>query len=398
MGADADSRGPAAATGGFLPRVRIRAALPARRRALPQRAAIARRAGSRRGAVAPRGMSFPLAAVNTARSADPLLRISDLRVEFDGRAALCGVSFDIFAGETVGLVGESGSGKSTLARAILRLVRAQAGTVSWRGLDLLSCDAAALRALRRDLQIVFQDPLASLNPRMTVGESIAEPLRIFEARLTERELQARVAAMLERVGLAADMVGRYPHQFSGGQCQRIGIARAMILGPKLLICDEPVSSLDVSIQGQIVNLLLDLQRDCGTAMLFISHNLAVVGHLSHRILVMYSGRLVEAAARDELIAAPVHPYTRALLAAVPSVPRAQDGPDTHPCTPAPAQSMAEPAARIESEVASRTQTEGCAFRDRCSHAVALCGTTAPALEEVEAGHWVACHRSRDFTA
>jgi oligopeptide transport system ATP-binding protein len=339
-------------------------------------------------------MSFPLAAVNTSRSAGPLLRVNDLRVEFDGRAALCGVSFDIFAGETVGLVGESGSGKSTLARAILRLVRARAGTVSWRGLDLLSCDAAALRALRRDLQIVFQDPLSSLNPRMTVGESIAEPLRIFEARLSERELQARVAAMLERVGLAADMAGRYPHQFSGGQCQRIGIARAMILGPKLLICDEPVSSLDVSIQGQIVNLLLDLQRDCGTAMLFISHNLAVVGHLSHRILVMYSGRLMEAAARDELIAAPVHPYTRALLAAVPSVARAQDD----PCAPAQADPMAEPAARIESDVASRTQAGGCAFRNRCSHAVALCGTTAPALEEVAAGHWVACHRSRDFTA
>ena len=186
-----------------------------------------------------------------------------------------------------------GPGKSTLARAILRLVHASQGSVVWRGRDLLSCDGATLRRLRRDLQIVFQDPLASLNPRMTVGETIAEPLRIFEPRLDARERRARVGGMLERVGLTADMMGRYPHEFSGGQCQRIGIARAMILNPKLLICDEPVSSLDVSIQGQIVNLLLDLQREAGTAMLFISHNLAVVRHLSHRILVMYSGRLVE---------------------------------------------------------------------------------------------------------
>jgi oligopeptide transport system ATP-binding protein len=339
-------------------------------------------------------MSLPRAAVNTAASADALLRVNDLRVEFDGRAALCGVSFDILAGETVGLVGESGSGKSTLARAILCLVRAQAGAVLWRGLDLLSCDAATLRALRRDLQIVFQDPLASLNPRMTVGESIAEPLRIFEARLTERESQARVAAMLERVGLAAGMVGRYPHEFSGGQCQRIGIARAMILGPRLLICDEPVSSLDVSIQGQIVNLLLDLQRDSGMAMLFISHNLAVVGHLSHRILVMYSGRLVESAARDDLIASPVHPYTRALLAAVPSVARALDGPGPQ----SPRSTITEPAARIDSVAALRELSHGCAFRNRCPHAVALCANTTPALEEVAAGHWVACHRSREFAA
>jgi oligopeptide transport system ATP-binding protein len=256
--------------------------------------------------------------------ADALLRVADLRVEFDARPALRDVTFDLFAGETLGLVGESGSGKSTLARAILRLVRSSKGSVVWRGQDLLACEPSALRPLRRDLQIVFQDPLASLNPRMTVGESIAEPLCIFEPGLNSQARRGRVAVMLERVGLAADMMGRYPHEFSGGQCQRIGIARAMILGPKLLICDEPVSSLDVSIQGQIVNLLLDLQRDAGTAMLFISHNLAVVRHLSHRILVMYSGRLVEIAPRDALFAAPLHPYTRALLAAVPAMP-GQDG-------------------------------------------------------------------------
>jgi oligopeptide transport system ATP-binding protein len=249
----------------------------------------------------------------------PLLRVMNLGVSFDGHAAVRDVSFDLFAGETLGLVGESGSGKSTLARAILRLVKAAHGQVLWRGENLLTCDAAGLRAHRRDIQIIFQDPLASLNPRMSVGEAIAEPLRIFEPDLSADGRQARVSDMLVRVGLNSAMARRYPHEFSGGQCQRIGIARAMILGPKLLICDEPVSSLDMSIQGQIVNLLLDLQRDAGTSMLFISHNLAVVRHLSHRIMVMYSGSIVEAGSSEALFAAPAHAYTRALLAAIPSL-------------------------------------------------------------------------------
>jgi oligopeptide transport system ATP-binding protein len=312
---------------------------------------------------------------------EPLLRVTDLRVRFGARAALSDVSFDLFAGETLGLVGESGSGKSTLARAILRLVRADRGAVLWRGRDLLTCDAKALRGLRRDLQIVFQDPLASLNPRMTIGESIAEPLRIFAEESTALEIEGRVAGMLERVGLAADMMNRYPHEFSGGQCQRVGIARAMILLPKLLICDEPVSSLDVSIQGQIVNLLLDLQRDTRGAMLFISHNLAVVRHLSHRILVMYAGRIVEIAARDALFAAPVHPYTRALLAAVP---------------PPPVEGFVRaPPALMEAPAAEPSPT-GCPYRDRCAHAVTICTASAPALEAVAEGHWVACHRSREL--
>jgi oligopeptide transport system ATP-binding protein len=314
---------------------------------------------------------------------DALLRVMDLQVDFGLRAALCNVSFDLFAGETLGLVGESGSGKSTLARAILRLVRAAKGSVLWCGQDLLSCDGAALRRLRRDLQIVFQDPLASLNPRMTVGEIIAEPLRIFESGLNAPARQARVADMLRRVGLSADMMGRYPHEFSGGQCQRIGIARAMMLSPKLLICDEPVSSLDVSIQGQIVNLLLDLQREAGTALLFISHNLAVVRHLSHRILVMYSGRLVEIAPRDALFAAPIHPYTRALLAAVPP--------------PAPARRTVQAPALIEPPAAVLPSPAiGCAFRDRCAYALAVCAATVPPLEEIAPGHAVACHRSREL--
>jgi ABC-type oligopeptide transport system ATPase subunit len=245
-----------------------------------------------------------------------LIEVRGLRVEFEGRAAVDDVGFDIAPGEVLGLVGESGSGKSTLARALLRLVPAAQGTVRFRGTDLLHCSGKALRRLRRDLQIVFQDPLASLDPRMSVGETLAEPLEIFEPALTKRERRTRVAEMLERVGLSPSVAGRYPHEFSGGQCQRIGIARAMMPRPQLLVCDEPVSSLDVSIQGQIVNLLSDLQRDLGTAMLFISHNLAVVRHLSHRVMVMYAGRIVEIAPREELFAAPVHPYTRALLAAV----------------------------------------------------------------------------------
>jgi oligopeptide transport system ATP-binding protein len=325
----------------------------------------------------------------------PLLRVRDLRVNFGAHAVLRDVSFDLFAGETLGLVGESGTGKSTLARAILRLVGAARGRVLWRGQDLLACDAAQLRRRRRDLQIVFQDPLASLNPRMTVGESIAEPLRIFEPGLNAPARSGRVGDMLERVGLAADMFSRYPHEFSGGQCQRIGIARAMILSPKLLICDEPVSSLDVSIQGQIVNLLLDLQRDAGTAMLFISHNLAVVRHLSHRILVMYSGGLVESAPRDALFAAPIHPYTRELLASVPSMPSAAPA-QRGSTLPLRAPANAEPLVRIE-PVASRPPADsGCAFRDRCAYALAVCATTAPPLAEADAGHWVACHRSREL--
>jgi ABC-type glutathione transport system ATPase component len=248
---------------------------------------------------------------------ESLLEVEGLYVEFEGRAAVEDVSFKIAPGEVLGLVGESGSGKSTLARALLLLVPVARGSVRWRGTDLLRYKGAALRRRRRDLQMVFQDPLASLDPRMTVGETLAEPLEIFEPELGAQARARQVGEMLERVGLAPSIAARYPHEFSGGQCQRIGIARAMMPRPELLVCDEAVSSLDVSIQGQIVNLLSDLQRDFGTAMLFISHNLAVVRHLSDRVMVMYGGRIVETAGREELFAAPVHPYTRALLAAVP---------------------------------------------------------------------------------
>ncbi len=246
-----------------------------------------------------------------------LLDVRGLGVDYRDFRALGEVSFEIRAGETLGLVGESGSGKSTLARALLRLIPASRGAVFWCGTDLLRCAAAPLRRHRRELQIVFQDPVASLNPRMTVAETLAEPLRVFERRMAAPERRLRIACMLERVGLGDSMLGRYPHELSGGQCQRVGIARAMMLEPRLLICDEPVSSLDVSIQGQIVNLLIDLQRELGTAMLFISHNLAVVRHASDRVLVLQGGNVIETAACETLFAAPKHPHTRALLAAVP---------------------------------------------------------------------------------
>ena len=309
----------------------------------------------------------------------PLLQVRNLRVEFGRQPAVRDVSFDLFAAEAVGLVGESGAGKSTVARALLRLLQPEQGSVELAGVDLLKCPPAVMRAQRRNLQIVFQDPLASLNPRMTVGDAIAEPLIIFEPELTAAARRGKVAAMLERVGLTADMASRYPHEFSGGQCQRIGIARAVVLKPNLLVCDEAVSSLDVSIQGQIINLLLDLQQEMGMAILFISHNLAVVRHLSHRVLVMYLGKLVEVAPCEALFAAPVHPYTRALLAAVPRIPPVADA----------------PVPLADRTLAADSIAHGCAFRDRCPYALPLCATSDPPLLEIAAGRWVACHRSHE---
>jgi oligopeptide/dipeptide ABC transporter ATP-binding protein len=311
----------------------------------------------------------------------PLLQVRNLWVEFGRRPAVRDVNFDLFSAETVGLVGESGAGKSTLARSLLRLLQPSQGSVQLAGIDLLNSQPKVMRAQRRNLQIVFQDPLASLNPRMRVGDAIAEPLLIFEPELAPAERRRKVAAILERVGLTADMAGRYPHEFSGGQCQRIGIARAVVLRPNLLVCDEAVSSLDVSIQGQIINLLLDLQQEMGMAMLFISHNLAVIRHLSHRVLVMYLGRLVEIASCETLFAAPIHPYTRALLAAVPRIPPVVGA----PAAPPPA----------DPSQAAELMAHGCAFRDRCPYALPLCATSDPPLSEVTAGHSVACHRSHE---
>ena len=335
--------------------------------------------------------------MSAAVSPTPLLEARSLRVEYRAARGLLArervvavddVGFSLQEGETLGLVGESGSGKSTLARAILRLVPVARGEVLWRGEDLLRWDRRRLRERRRAMQIVFQDPFASLDPRMTVVETVEEPLRIFEPALGRRERRARVLGMLERVGLGAGAMHRYPHAFSGGQCQRIGIARAMMSEPQLLVCDEPVSALDVSIQGQIVNLLADLQRETRIALLFISHNLSVVRHLSHRVLVMYRGRVVETATRERLFAAPRHPYTRALLAAVPRVPRPGEG------TPAieAASIDAVPVDAVSIDAPPEPSEAGCAYRARCPFAAQVCATRVPSLEPVAPAHAVACHR------
>jgi len=264
-----------------------------------------------------------------AGDAETLLRADDVQVRFPVKVggglfpntkplrAVDGVSFDLAKGETLGIVGESGCGKSTLARAVLRLVPASAGAVSWIGKDLLKLPAGKMRAQREDLQIVFQDPLASLDPRMTIGASIAEPMLVYRKALNAKEREAEVRAMMERVGLDPNMINRYPHELSGGQNQRVGIARAMILRPKLVICDEAVSALDVSIQAQIIELLMQLQSEFGLSMLFISHDLSVVREVSHRVMVLYLGRVVELASREAIYDDARHPYTRALISAVP---------------------------------------------------------------------------------
>jgi oligopeptide/dipeptide ABC transporter ATP-binding protein len=261
--------------------------------------------------------------------AETLLEVRDVKVHFPVRVggglfpktrplrAVDGVSFDLNDGETLGIVGESGCGKSTLARAILRLVPVKGGSVSWIGSNLLELDKKQMRARRKDLQIVFQDPLASLDPRMTIGQSIAEPLQTFAPELNKQERREKVAAMLEKVDLSHTLINRYPHELSGGQNQRVGIARAMIGNPSLVICDEAVSALDVTVQAQVIQLLDSLQKETGMSMLFISHDLAVVREISHRVLVLYMGRIVELADRDTIYADTRHPYTKALIAAVP---------------------------------------------------------------------------------
>jgi oligopeptide transport system ATP-binding protein len=318
---------------------------------------------------------------------EPLLSLRGIRVWFPigeglfGRTrslrAVDGVDLELRAGEALGIVGESGCGKSTLARALLRLVPVTAGQVVWLGRSIESASVSAMRPLRRDMQIVFQDPLASLDPRMTVGEIVAEPLRIHARNLSRAERLAAVTDMLARVGLPADVLNRYPHEFSGGQCQRIGIARAMVLRPKLLVCDEPVSALDVSIQAQIVNLLQDLKRDFGMSILFVSHNLAVVRRLCDRVIVLYLGKPVEMARTEELFKSPTHPYTRGLLAAVP-IP----DPDLQP---------ARLGATLGGELPSPLQPpSGCVFRTRCPHALERCAAEVPRLEPLASHHEVAC--------
>jgi oligopeptide transport system ATP-binding protein len=298
-------------------------------------------------------------------------------------AALSAVSFELAAGESLGIVGESGSGKSTLARAVLQLLAPCAGRIVWMGRELGSMPLRELRALRRELQIIFQDPLGSLDPRMTVGELVAEPLRVHAPTFDAAARALESAAALARVGLSAELAGRYPHQLSGGQCQRVGIARAMILKPSLLVCDEPVSALDVPTQQQIVSLLGELKRDSGLCLLLVSHNLAVVRQLCERVLVLYLGRMMEIGPTEVLLGYTRHPYTRELLAAVPSA-----DPDIQPTRLGHVLS-GEPPSPLH-------PPSGCVYRTRCPHALGVCAERAPLWEDLSGGHHVACHRWREL--
>ncbi|HVN43073.1 MAG TPA: oligopeptide/dipeptide ABC transporter ATP-binding protein [Steroidobacteraceae bacterium] len=318
---------------------------------------------------------------------EPVLEVRDLSVRFHvpgGRPvqAVSGVSFCIARGETLGVVGESGSGKSSIARALLRLVPAAGGEVRFRGTDLLALGGKQLRDMRRHIQIIFQDPLASLDPRMNVGEIIAEPLRERRRDLTAAARRDKVLDMMQRVGLLPADLNRYPHEFSGGQAQRIGIARALVLEPELLVCDEPISALDVSIKSQIANLLKDLQRQTNLSLLFIAHDLAAVRFSCDRVLVLYLGRVMEVAPRSALFAAPRHPYTRALLQSVPIADPVR----------ARARRTAPLAAEIPSPLAPPS---GCVFRTRCPHAVALCAAQVP-LPRMVGESLVACHRADEL--
>jgi len=321
--------------------------------------------------------------------ATPLLEVQDLRMHFPVRGgvwrrarawcrAVDGISLTLRAGETLGLVGESGCGKSTLGKAIVRLHEPTTGSIVFDGVDLAPLGQRALKPLRRELQMVFQDPGESLNARHSVGELLAEPFIIHHIG-TAADRPARVAALLDRVGLPASAADRFPFEFSGGQRQRIGIARALALNPKLIICDEPVSALDVSVQGQIINLLLDLQRELGLAYLFIAHDLAVVKHVSDRVAVMYLGHIVEMADADALYRRAAHPYTRALISAIP---------------------VAEPSHRssrivLKGDVPSPIHPpSGCPFHPRCPHATERCRLEKPVLRQPDASrpdHEVACH-------
>jgi oligopeptide transport system ATP-binding protein len=325
-------------------------------------------------------------------AAAPLLSVQDLKVHFDvgrrglfgGRAgvvkAIDGVSFDLRPGETLGLVGESGCGKSTLGRSVLRLLHASGGRVVWLGKDLHALDPKEMQQCRRDMQIIFQDPLASLNPRMTVGQIIAEPLITFNPEMPQTKVKEMVRQVMAKVGLLPNQINRYPHEFSGGQCQRIGIARAIINKPKMIVCDEPVSALDVSIQAQIVNLLMDLQTDMGMSLIFISHNLSVVRHISHRVMVLYLGKVMEIADRDSIYSRPLHPYTQALNSAVP--------------IPDPDLERQKKRIVLQGDLPSPLNPpSGCPFRTRCPRATEICAQAMPDLLPAAPNHLVACHHA-----
>jgi oligopeptide transport system ATP-binding protein len=334
----------------------------------------------------------------SSRVEPPLLEVDDLHVHFNvGREgllpwssprflkAVSGVSFTLMAGETLGIVGESGCGKSSLARALIGLNPVTAGSVKLAGRELAGLPAKQWQPLRSEMQMIFQDPLSSLNPRMTIGQIIAEPLRTLQPGLSHAEVKRELDRVMERVGLLPNVINRYPHEFSGGQCQRVGIARALIVRPKLIVCDEPVSALDVSIQAQVINLLVDLQKDEGLALIFIAHDLAVVRHISDRVMVMYLGRVMESASANELFGRPQHPYTQALLSAVP--------------VPDPQRQRRKVIQILEGDLPSPiSPPSGCVFRTRCPQALAGCAGNVPQLQRVKSdaesvagmGHQMAC--------
>ena len=333
--------------------------------------------------------SVELGSVSAGNQSDPILSVRGLKVYFPIAGsglfsksiplkAVDGVDFDLFAGETLGIVGESGCGKSTLGRGILQLLELTEGTVVWLGNQISGLSAGEMKTYRRQLQIIFQDPLASLNPRMTIGDIIAEPLTVHYPELSAEQRKEKVREMMKRVGLLPLMINRYPHEFSGGQCQRIGVARAMILEPKLIVCDEPVSALDVSIQAQIINLIKELQESFGLSLVFISHDLSIVRHISHRIMVLYLGNVMEIAERNTLFTTPRHPYTKALISAVP--------------IPDPELEKQKERVVLEGDLPSPLfPPAGCVFRTRCPLAQDICREQKPVLKTIGSHHRVACH-------